>query len=144
VYALLEKAYLEMEAGALPMLPLWLAPTQLRFIPVAERHLAYIEELIPHFKGLRADIDDRDETVSKKIREAGRDWIPYVAVIGDQEVERQILAVTIRAESTKQEQKKAELSVSELRARLDAELVDKPFRPLPLALKLSRRAKFAG
>ncbi|HDS44672.1 MAG TPA: threonine--tRNA ligase [Methanomicrobia archaeon] len=144
MYALLEKAYLEMEAGALPVLPLWLAPTQLRFIPVAERHVAYIEDLLPHFKGIRVDLDDRDETVSKKIREAGRDWIPYVAVIGDQEVERQILAVTIRADSTKQQQKKAELTVSQLRARLDAELVDKPFRPLPLAVKLSQRAKFAG
>ncbi len=144
MYALLEKAYLEMEAGALPMLPLWLAPTQLRLIPVAERHVAYIEELLPQFTGIRVDVDDREETVSKKIREAGRDWIPYVAVIGDQEVERGLLPVTIRAESTKKQPKKAELSVPELRARLDTELADRPFRPLPLAVRLSQRAKFTG
>ena len=59
MYALLERAYLEKERGVLPMLPLWLSPTQLRIIPVAERHLEYIEGILPVLNGIRADVDDR-------------------------------------------------------------------------------------
>jgi threonyl-tRNA synthetase len=145
IYALLEKAHLEKEAGILPMLPLWLSPTQVRLIPVAERHLEYIEGVLPELKGsIRVDVDDRDETVSKKIRDAGREWIPYVAVVGDKEVESHTLNVTIRAESSKKQQKKAEMTASELEELIDAALKDKPFRPLPLSYKMSERAKFAG
>jgi threonyl-tRNA synthetase len=145
MYALLEKAYLDKEAGTLPMLPLWLSPTQLRLIPVAERHLEYIEGILPELNGrLRVDVDDREETVSKKIREAGREWIPYVAVIGDKEVENQTLNVTIRSESSTKKQKTEEMSASELKELIEAGLKDKPFRPLPLSNKLSERAKFTG
>jgi len=145
IYALLEKAHLEKEAGILPMLPLWLSPTQVRLIPVAERHLDYIEEILPELKGrIRVDVDDRDETVSKKIRDAGREWIPYVAVIGDKEVESQTLTVTIRAESSKKQQKKAEMTASDLKELIAVAIKDKPFRPLPLSYKMSERAKFAG
>jgi threonyl-tRNA synthetase len=145
IYALLEKAYLDKEEGVMPMLPLWLSPTQLRMIPVAERHLEYIEEILPALNGLmRVDVDDRDETVSKKIRDAGREWIPYVAVVGDKELEKQTLSVTIRAESSKKKQKVEEMKVSELKERIEAGLKDKPFRQLPLSYKLSERTKFAG
>lgn len=145
IYALLEKAYLDMEEGAMPMLPLWLSPTHLRIIPVAERHLAYIEEILPALNGtMRVDVDDRDETVSKKIRDTGREWIPYVAVVGDKEVEKQTLSVTIRAESSKKKQKVEEMNVSELKERIEAGLRDKPFRQLPLSYKLSELAKFVG
>jgi threonyl-tRNA synthetase len=144
MYALLEKAYLDKEAGLLPMLPIWLAPTQLRIIPVAERHMDYIKELLPHLNGIRLDVDDRDETVSKKIRDAGREWIPYVAVVGDKEVERKTLHVTIRKESTQEERKIEEMSVLELKKLIEEDVQNKPFRALPLPYKLSERAKFTG
>ena len=144
MYALLEKAYLDKEAGAMPMLPLWLSPTQLRIIPVAERHLEYIERILPALTGIRVDVDDRDETVSKKIRDAGRDWIPYVAVVGDKEVEKETLSVTIRADSSMKKQKVEEMNVSELKERIEAGIKDRPFRQLPLSYKLSERAKFTG
>ena len=144
IYALLEKAYLDNEEGVMPMLPLWLSPTQLRIIPVAERHLEYIEGILPALNGIRVDVDDRDETVSKKIRDAGREWIPYVAVVGDKEVEKETLSVTIRAESSKKKPKTEELTVSELKERIEAGVKDKPFRQLPLSYKLSERAKFVG
>jgi threonyl-tRNA synthetase len=90
------------------------------------------------------DVDDREETVSKKIREAGREWIPYVAVVGDKEVEQQTLSVTIRAESSTKKQKTEVMVVSELKKLIEAGLKDKPFRSLPLSSKLSERAKFTG
>jgi len=144
MYALLEKAHMAKEAGLPPTLPLWLAPTQLRIIPVAERHLGYIEELLPALTGIRVDVDDRDETVSKKIRDAGREWIPYVAVVGDQEVERHTLRVTIREGSGKNRQTGEELSAADLQERIATGIKGKPFRSLPLALRLSERAKFVG
>jgi threonyl-tRNA synthetase len=152
MYALLEKAYLDMEGGFLPMLPLWLSPTQLRIIPVAERHLGYIEEVLPVLTGIRVDVDDREETVSKKIRDAGREWIPYVAVVGDKEVEKKMLSVTIREESSKseskgeqrQKQKVEKMDVFELKNKIGELIKSKPFRELPFSYKLSERARFVG
>ncbi|HJH27945.1 MAG TPA: threonine--tRNA ligase [Methanophagales archaeon] len=146
MYALLERAYLEKERGVLPMLPLWLSPTQLRIIPVAERHLEYIEGVLPVLNGIRTDVDDREETVSKKIRDAGRDWIPYVAVVGDKEVEKNTLSVTIREESSpmKGKQKPEEMDVYALKNRIEQVIKSKPFRELALSYKLSKRAKFVG
>ncbi len=145
MYALLERAYLEKERGVLPMLPLWLSPTQLRIIPVAERHLEYIEGILPVLSGIRADVDDREETVSKKIRDAGRDWIPYVAVVGDKEVERKTLSVTIREESSKGgKQKPEEMDVYALKNMIEQVIKSKPFRELAHSYKLSKRAKFVG
>jgi threonyl-tRNA synthetase len=140
VYALLEKAYLEKEGGSLPMLPLWLSPTQLRILPVAERHLEYIEEILPLLTGIRVDVDDREETVSKKIRDAGREWIPYVAVVGDKEEEQKTLSVTIRGGKQRME----EMSALALKEQIEAGLKDKPFIKLPLPYRLSERAKFVG
>ncbi len=146
MYALLERAYLEKERGVLPMLPLWLSPTQLRIIPVAERHLEYIEEILPVLNGIRADVDDREETVSKKIRDAGREWIPYVAVVGDKELEKNTLSVTIREESgpMKGKQKPEEMDVYALKNMIEQVIKSKPFRELALSYKLSKRAKFVG
>jgi len=141
MYALLEKAAREAEAGKLPMLNTWLAPTQVRIIPVAERHQARALEVAKELD-FRVDIDDRDETVGKKIRDAGREWIPYVAVIGDEELSSNQLTVTIRQESTPKSPARALMSVEELRKRIQDEIAGKPWRRLPLPVKLSERPKF--
>jgi len=139
MYALLEKAYMDKERGTLPMLPLWLSPTQLRLIPVAERHHEYIRAILPALDGIRVDVDDREETVSKKIRDAGREWIPYVGVIGDREVERGTVNVNIRAT-----QQVEEMDVEELRRRIAEGIKGRPYRKLPLPLRLSERVRFVG
>ncbi|MFZ2071368.1 MAG: threonine--tRNA ligase [Halobacteriota archaeon] len=146
LYALLEKAYLDKERGIPPMFPLWLSPTQVRLIPVAERHLAYAGTILPALPGIRVDVDDREETVSKKIRDAGREWIPYVAVIGDKEEESKTLSVTIRGESrgSTRSSHKEEMDVIALKTRIDTDISGKPFRRLPLPIKLSERVKFVG
>ncbi|HPS91945.1 MAG TPA: threonine--tRNA ligase, partial [Methanothrix sp.] len=141
MYALLEKAARQSEQGKLPILQTWLSPTQVRIIPVAERHQARAQEIASEL-GFRTDIDDRDETVGKKIRDAGREWVPYVAVIGDEELASGQLSVTIRAESTPKSPAKAKMTVQDLRNRLTAETAGKPWRKLPLPVKLSERPKF--
>lgn len=144
IYALLEKAHMEMERGKLPMLPVWLSPTQVRVIPVSNRYLDKAIEFAEKLKryNIRVDVDDRDETLGKKIRDAGREWIPYVAVIGEEEVRGNFLTVTIRSESTLKEQKKVKMTVEELAERIKRECEDKPFKPLPLPMLLSKRPSF--
>jgi threonyl-tRNA synthetase len=141
MYALLEKAARLSEEGKLPILQTWLSPTQIRIIPVAERHQARAMEIAAEL-GFRTDVDDRDETVGKKIRDAGREWIPYVVVIGDEELESSKLSVTIRAESTPKSAAKSKMTVEYLRRRVSAETAGKPWRRLPMSLKLSERPKF--
>jgi threonyl-tRNA synthetase len=66
-------------------LPLWLAPVQLRFIPVAPQHLQQATRLAEAAvrAGVRADIDDRSSSVGRRIRDAMVEWVPYVVVVGD-------------------------------------------------------------
>lgn len=141
MYALLEKAHRVSTEGKVPMLAAWLSPTQVRVIPVAERHQPRAEE-VAEALGFRTDVDDRDETVGKKIRDAGREWVPYVVVIGDSELESGKLAVTIRAESEPKQPAKVEMTIEDLRARIAAETAGKPTKRLPLPMKLSERPRF--
>ena len=141
MFALLEKAARLSEEGKLPMLQTWLSPTQIRVIPVAERHQARAFEIAGEL-GFRTDVDDRDETVGKKIRDAGREWVPYVAVIGDEELESGQMTVTIRADSTPKNAAKSKMTVEYLRKRVSAETAGKPWRRLAMSMKLSERPKF--
>ena len=77
--------------------PAWLAPVQVRVLPVAEVHRGAVEELVAAFgaAGVRADADERDETLGKRIREAELQKIPYVVVWGDRET-REAMAVRRR------------------------------------------------
>jgi len=83
-------------AGAFP---LWLAPEQLRFVPVADRHADRCVELAIAAKagGLRASVDDSKESVGKKIRAAQLMKVPYTLVVGDQELESGTYTVRDRA-----------------------------------------------
>ncbi|HJH32485.1 MAG TPA: threonine--tRNA ligase [Methanosarcinaceae archaeon] len=141
IYALLEKAAMDIEEGAVPMLPVWLSPTQVRIIPIAQRHLEFAEEVCEQLK-CRVDIDDREDTVGKRIRDAGREWIPYVAVIGDKEAENGTINVTIRSESMPNKPVKIEMSAKDLNERIMSEIDGLPYRGLPLSKLVSMRPKF--
>ena len=83
-------------AGAFPM---WLAPTQVAVVPIAERHNDYAQEVYNKLRnaGIRAKLDDRSESMSYKIREALQgNKIPYVLVMGDKEIENNQVAIRIR------------------------------------------------
>ena len=77
---------IEHYAGAFP---LWLAPEQVRLVPVADRHLDHARKLAGRIReaGLRASVDESGETVGKKVREAQLMRVPYTLVVGDREVE---------------------------------------------------------
>ncbi len=83
-------------AGAFP---LWLAPVQVRLLPIADRHLDYARETKSALEraGLRAELDERQEKIGYKIREAQLQKIPYMLVIGDREAAEGTVAVRTRA-----------------------------------------------
>lgn len=87
---------IEHYAGAFP---LWLAPTQARCIPIADRHLDWAHEIATELRaaGLRVDVDEGKERMQAKIRSGQRRKIPYLLVIGDREVESRSAAVRVRS-----------------------------------------------
>ena len=141
IYGLLEKNHMITRSGGVPMLPVWLSPTQVRVIPIAKRHRGTADE-VAHMLGCRVDIDDRDETVGKRIRDAGREWIPYVAVLGDEELAKGELTVTIRSESEPKKPKQVKMKAWDLSARIQTETAGLPYKSIPLPVYLSTRPKF--
>ena len=127
---------MRMEKGEKAMLPVCLSPTQLRLIPVSEEQNGYVEKLLEEIDAadVRVDFDDRNETLGKKIRDAQKEWIPYIAVIGDKEKKSGKLAVTIRKTDSKKE-----LKAGEIVKLIEAENKGKPFEKLSLPRKLSKR-----
>ena len=136
--AMLEKTAIELNEKS-PMLPTWLSPIQARILTVGESHKEFAEELYEKIKAsnIRVDIDDRDESVGKKIRNASKEWIPYIFVVGDKEVESGKFQVTVRETG-----EKVDMNVDELIAEVNEKCEGKPFRRLPLPKDISRRINF--
>lgn len=141
IYVLLEKAYREQQRGKVPRFPLWLAPTQVRLIPISDQYLGKCEKIARKLEEsqIRVDIDERKETVSKRIREAEREWTPYILCIGEKETESKLLSVRVR-ELNKIE----DMELSDLIERIREAVKNKPFRRLPLPTMLSQRPIFVG
>ena len=139
IYALLEKAYMDKMAGKVPSLPVWLSPTQLRLIPVSADQLEHCKTLMRHIDGVRVDVDDTDDSLSKKIRRAEKEWIPFIAVVGKKEVESGNLNVRTRVG-----RERVEMSVEDLMRRIHSETEGKPFKPLSLPKFVSMRPAFRG
>jgi threonyl-tRNA synthetase len=78
--------------------PLWLSPVQVKVLPVSEKHVAYANEILNELKAIniRAEIDDSNETLGKKIRNGKTEKIPYLLVGGDKEVESKTISVESR------------------------------------------------
>jgi threonyl-tRNA synthetase len=138
IYALLEKAARNSKLGKVPVLPLWLTHTHVRLIPVSSTHIDFCEQLFIELtkNQIRADIDDRDESVGKKIRDSETEWIYYSLVIGDNEVKSNQLVLRDRVNKSQHH-----VSLEEIIKMIESQIVDKPYLPLNLPSHLSRRPK---
>lgn len=98
IYALLEKAAKDSKEGKKAHLPLWLSPTQVRLIPIKQEFLKFCENLADKIteSKIRVDIDDRNESIGKRIRDAETEWIRYILVIGEKEINAKDLNVRDR------------------------------------------------
>ena len=146
VYALLEREAIKMKQGKKPILPLWLSPTQLRFIPVSDEFISdcekFIDELnkISEFHHIRSDIDDREESVSRKIRDAEKEWIPIIIVVGEKEKDSKKFNPRFRSDSIGDSNKS--YSVKDLHKLMATLTKGFPQEPLPIPTYLSKRPKF--
>ena len=137
VYAILENQGMRLQRGEKAFWPVWLAPIQVRLVPVSDAHVEgamRLAERIP----FRVDVDDRDLKLGKKIREAEREWVPYVLVIGERELSGADLSVRPRLGDLE------ELSLEAFVERLTDETSGKPQRPANTPRSLSQRPIFVG
>lgn len=139
MYALLEEAAKQINSDEPPTFPLWLAPTQIRLIPVSKDHVDFCGKLADGADQVRIDIDDRDETVSKKVRDAEREWVPRIVVVGDREIKSKKVPVRVRETN-----EKVQMAFEELIGEIEEKTKGLPYKPLPLPELLSLRPKFVG
>jgi threonyl-tRNA synthetase len=137
VYAILETQAMRMARGEKAFLPVWLSPIQVRVLPVTERHVEGALRLADRIT-CRVDVDDRDLSVGKKIRESEKEWVPYALVVGDKELSGGALTVRPRLGA------QVEMSLDALLERLATETAGKPPRSANTPRLLSRRPTFVG
>jgi threonyl-tRNA synthetase len=113
-----------------------------RLIPISEGYLERVIEISKKIEeyNIRVDIDDRASTLQKKVRDAEKEWIPYIIVIGSKEIESGVLSVRNREKNRKVEK----IELIQLIEKIQIELKNKPFKHLPLSKNLSNRPQFFG
>jgi threonyl-tRNA synthetase len=146
IYALLEKEAIKMSKGQKPMLPVWLSPTQIRFIPVGSDFVKTCEKFIEEFNKespyvhIRADIDDREESVSRKIRDAEQEWMPIIVVVGEKESKNKTFTPRFRNKTIGEENHAYKLDgLYNLIYEITS---DYPQHKIPLSVHMSKRPKF--
>ena len=136
IYALLEKASTDSHEGRKPQFPLWLSPTQVRIIPLKEEFNNFCEKLTDKISAnsVRVDIDDRNESIGKRIREAEKEWIRYILVIGEKEANSENLSIRDRKTGDVRE-----LSFDDFLNEIKEQTKDKPFTGLNFPKYISKR-----
>jgi threonyl-tRNA synthetase len=139
IYALLENEAAKMARSEIPMFPLFLSPIQARvipFSPLSKEHMKAAKAILRKFQkgNVRIDVDDRNETIGKKIRDAETEWIPYVIVIGDKELKEGKISVRVRGK------KEVELTDAKtLLKQIASQIKNYPSEPLSLPAYLTKR-----
>ena len=119
-----------------PSLPLWLTPVQVRLIPLSDGFKQTASNLLSKIEeaAIRVDLDDRPDSISKRVREAEMSWIPYIVVIGEREAKTNLLNVRMRQEG---EQKS--MSLQELINEIAKQVQGYPRKSLKMPRVLSQR-----
>ena len=104
------------------VMPLWLAPEQIRLLPIKEGNVEYAQGIADRLTslGMRVTVDSRDENIGPKIKAARLERIPYILVIGDNEMNSSTVTVRSRKEG-----ELPAMPVDELIAKLDEEIKTK-------------------
>ena len=141
LYALLEKSFLKEKKGKPPVFPLWLSPSQVRFCPVNDQLTKYCLKLADDLAkdNVRVDVDDRSESIGRKVRDAELEWVPLIVVVGDKEKKSGKFPVRF-----KETGKIEKMTLKQLIKKVKTETEGKPFRPLPLPQLISQRPVFSS
>ncbi len=146
VYAILEREAIKIKKGQKPILPFWISPTQIRLIPIKDdfvndcnQFIYDLNELLKNFT-IRIDIDDRDESVGRKIRDAEKEWIPIIIVIGDMERENKTYKPRFRNSEIGENDKP--YNIDSLTKLIVNKIREYPQQKLSLPIYISKRPKF--
>jgi threonyl-tRNA synthetase len=122
-----------------PTLPLWLSPIQVRIIPVSSKYIEEAKKLVVRFRErmIRADLDDREETVEKKVRDAETSWINYIIVFGEKEIATKKLMVRDRKRGQIRE-----MLEEDLIKEIEEEIKEFPKKMINLPIEVSKRPAF--
>lgn len=154
--AILESEAMKRDKGGKPSLPFWLSPTHVRFLPVSDEYEAHALELAAAINdsGGRADVDDSAAGIGKKIRSAEKEWIPIIAVIGENEAASGVYNLRLRKEEyltkagmiLEEEQNIGSYACQwpALLQLVEANLGNEPRAALPLPVRTSARPIFRG
>ncbi len=136
LFTLLDSAVRLERQNKKPMLPTWISPVQVRIIPVAKQFVKQGLELLGTLQetGIRADIDDRDDTMQSKIRDAELSWIPYTIIYGEKEISSKELSIRSRANSNETKH-----SITSFLKQVKSEIGAYPTRALTFPAQLSQR-----
>jgi threonyl-tRNA synthetase len=137
LYAILEREQIKMNQGQKGKFPFWLSPTQIRMIPVSDEFIGDCEKIASQLPA-RVDIDDRDEKVGRRIRDAEKDWVHMIIVYGGKEKESKMLPVRLRSGELK------DYTKDELEKEIKELLKGYPFEGLTIPILLSKRPIFRG
>jgi threonyl-tRNA synthetase len=139
IYTVLDTAVQMETEGRVGHLPLWLTPEQVRFVPVSDDHLQRTSEIAEELKknSVRVGIDDSGGSVSKRVRDGKTDWVYYVIVVGEKEMEGNLLVVYDR-----EKDQEREMTLDKLLSEIAEKTTGKPFRPMYLPSEVSKRPQF--
>ena len=136
LFTLLDSAVRLERQGKKPMLPVWISPAQVRIIPIANHFVKQGMKLLETLEkaGIRADLDDRDDTMQSKVRDAELSWIPYTIIYGEKEIKTKELSIRSRADA-----KESKITLAAFLKRFKAEVEGYPIKPLTYPTLLSQR-----
>lgn len=136
IFALLDSAVRMERKGKKPMLPVWVSPVQARIIPVAKQFVTPAMGLLAKLEaaGIRADLDDRDDTIQSRVRESELSWVPYTIIFGEKEVKSQELTIRSREEG-----REVTTGLGSFLEQVQREMLGYPKRPLSFPVLLSQR-----
>lgn len=138
IYAMLETAAMQERKGIKPSFPFWLSPAQVRVIPVSDKFLEKANKFADKLKKaeIRVELDDRDGSLGKKVREAEKKWVPLIIVIGDKETDENI---SVRKRGEKESW---DTSIQGIIDFADEQMKGKPRIPFTMQFLLSKQPQF--
>lgn len=137
LYAILENQARKMQENQVASLPYWLSPTQAILLPITDKHFPRCLELAEKMNGhVRVEVDDTQDSIGKRVRNAAKKWVPYTIVIGDKELENGTLAVRTRDGVSEM------MTLDQFSQAAASAQKRLPFEPINWSLLVSRQPRF--
>ncbi len=138
--SILENIAIDEKKGKVPQFSYWLSPSQLRVLPVSDSHNEFGEKLAKKLlkHNVRAEVDDRGESIGKKIVNSEKEWVSYTIVVGDKEIQNS--EYQLRSRGGKEN---ITLTEKQLIEFLKEKQGDMPWQKLSLPIKISQRPRFS-